>query len=160
MFRLLAIMMLAFAGASPASAQEQGEQWRVQSETGHAFASTINSAGEELGLNCQEKCQYMVVFNIGCQEGGIIPVIANGSRADAVMVDLTCHVAEGSSFFYLDDLDMTKLMAGDAIAFAWPSGEQLISVSRFSLKGAKEATASVFALWKKAAPPVAPGQAH
>jgi len=159
MFRIFAIIITAFATVSSASAQEQFEKWLVYSQPGRILAFTVPRRGEMLALLCEEKCKYLVSLNIGCEEGAIMPFIVNDSKAEGVSVDLTCHVSGGRTFFYLDDFDVTKLMRGNMIAFGWPSDDELISVSRFSLSGAKEATASAMALWKKAAAPVAPSAA-
>ena len=71
-----------------------------------------------------------------------MPGIANGEAKD-VPVSLTCRRDGKWMILDIDGPDLGELFVGDKIAFGMTSPDELISIKRFSLAGAKEAIAAV-----------------
>lgn len=143
MFPMIVAMVMAAAAAPSAAAPDQASRWLLYPDAQHPLMAYVaNEGGDQLQLDCTQTCKYRLVLAKPCIEGVVTPAIANGEAKDVPIV-FTCRRDGEWMVLDMDGPDLGELFAGDQLAFAMSSPDELINVKRFSLAGAKEAIAAV-----------------
>ena len=142
MLPMIAIMIMAAAAPSQA-APDPASRWLLYPDGQHPrMAYVANEAGDQLQLDCTQTCEYRLVSVMPCIDGVKTGAIANG-EAKSAAIDLTCHQQGDITILDIGGADIDELIVGDKIAFGMTSPDELISIKRFSLAGAKAAIAAV-----------------
>jgi hypothetical protein len=104
-----------------------------------------NDSNSSFGLICITKCLWYVDFQKKCDDGEkYIALMADGDASSAV--SLRCVIIKNRYILIIDDFDKVQAatLRSSNIGFAVSTDSGRFHVSRFSLRGSKEAQTQVF----------------
>lgn len=147
--RAITCLALSLVAAGPAHAAPPAERrfgdWTVgvMAKGEGAYAATVNDSGGLLGLYCyreQEQCVWLLANDLQCQDESRYPVLVNSDAGafSTVIVCMKLRDRPRYAFADFDEIDGAVLKA-DWLGLAFPLESGKFSVSRFSLKGSKDA---------------------
>ncbi len=112
-------------------------------EINEAFVT--NDSNSSFGVICISKCLWYVDFQKKCDDGEkYIALMADGDASTAI--SLRCVTIKNRYILILDDFDKVQAVTlrSSNVGFAVSTDSGRFHVSRFSLRGSKEAQAQVF----------------
>jgi hypothetical protein len=136
------------ASAAPPSTKKFGA-WTVGSTTDKdgVFAATTNDSGGLLGLYCSKetkRCLWLLTNDIRCKDESRYPVLVN-SDSGALSTEIVCSNLGSQPRYAFGDYDQiaSAILKSEWVGIAFPLESGKFAVSRFSLRGAKDAVAVV-----------------
>ncbi len=108
-------------------------------------AFVTNDSNSSFGVFCISKCLWYVDFQKKCDDGEkYIALMADGDASTAI--SLRCVTIKNRYILILDDFDKVQAVTlrSSNVGFAVSTDSGRFHVSRFSLRGSKEAQAQVF----------------